>query len=198
MPLVPADLPTTKERAPWRGLVVGVVAAAAFVVGLAVTAYATRDGAGPVRPRVLEAGMALGAADAGVIDVVDAGSAAPPDAGVVATAEPEPDSGPVGATAPPVELTVLTAIAQPLLQGCLTEALRFDPSLGGRVSLRVELRGRTLRVLPPPGASPVLARCLEQQRGRVEGEPREVNATLRVLLDGLRGTATVEDAQIVE
>ncbi|MBI1948474.1 MAG: hypothetical protein HYS27_22500 [Deltaproteobacteria bacterium] len=197
MPLIAPDPPQKRERPPWRGLVVGLLAAIVFIVGLAVTAYATRDSAGPVRPPALDAG---GDAEAAALDA----GAMPPDAGVradaveVATAEPEPDAGAFGPVGPPVDLAELAATAQPLVQRCLAEALRFDPSFGGRVRLRVEVNGRTLLVQPPAGASPVFARCLGAERARLEGAPTRAAAELTVVLDGLRTTATIIDSEVVE
>lgn len=204
MPLVPLETEGPRERPPWRGAVAGLVAAACFVVGLALAAWFTRDGSGPVRPPRPasplgpDAGMAaplVASADAGSADTRSG------DAGIDAarvTAEPEPDAGPVGASAPPIEVSALAAMAQPILQACLAEALRFDPSFGGRMTLRAELRGRTLEVVAPAGASPVFTRCLAQKHARMEGEPRRLSAALRANLDGLRQTATVLDVELVE
>lgn len=212
MPLVPLETEGPRERPPWRGAVAGLVAAACFVVGLALAAWFTRDGSGPVRPpRPASAlGPDAGGAETGSAVVaaintaaLDAGSAdsRSADAGIEAplvTAEPEPDAGPVGASAPPIEVSALAAVAQPILQACLAEALRFDPSFGGRMTLRAELRGRTLEVVAPAGASPVFTRCLAQKHARVEGEPRQLSAVLRANLDGLRQTATVLDVELLE
>ncbi|MCC7072437.1 MAG: hypothetical protein IT383_14000 [Deltaproteobacteria bacterium] len=196
MPLVGPDPPAERERPPWRGVVVGALAAALFIVVLAFAAYATRDRAGPVRPRLLDAGQwePPAALDAGA---QDAGVSAP-DAGEVPTAEPEPDGGPLGPEGPPVELAALVAVTQPLLQGCLQEALRFDPSWGGKVRVRVELRGRTVHARPPAGASPVFAQCLAQRGARLEGASATADAELLVQLDGLRATATIVDSRILE
>lgn len=197
MPLVGPDAPIERQRPPWRGLVVGAAAAAVFLVVLSVAAYATRDRAGPVRSAPLDAGsQADDTSDAGAI-MADAG-APTTDAGEVPTAEPEPDGGPLGPAGPPVELAALVTATQPLLQGCLQDALRFDPSWGGKLRVRVELRGRTVRALPPPGASPVFTQCLAQRSARLEGAPATANAELSVALDGLRGTASVLDANLVE
>lgn len=197
MPLITPDPPAKRERTPWRGVVAGLIAAAVFTLGLAVTAYATRDSAGPVRPPAPDAGdSGASPVDAGALEAAPALALA--DAGEVATAEPEPDAGPIGPVGPPVDLAALSAAAQPVLQGCLQEALRFDPSFGGKVRARVELRGRTVRVLPPAGASPVFGGCLEQRSARLEGAPANAAAELVVALDGLRATATVVDSQLVE
>lgn len=196
MPLVPQDQPASRERPPWRGVVVGLLAAVVFIFGLAVAAYATRDRAGPVRPPVLDAGMTPDAA--GLDDAVDAGAPALADAGELVTAEPEPDAGPVGVSAPPIELSLVITTAQPILEVCLAEALRFDPSFGGKMTLRAEVRGRTLRLASPAGSSPVFTGCLAGKSGRLEGAPTSANASLRVHLDGLRGVVTVEDAQLAE
>lgn len=220
MPLVPLESEGPRERPPWRGALAGLVAGACFVVGLALAAWFTRDGSGPVRPPRpqtafgTDAGSELpgpsgaevatrslgpdGGLDAALAAIGDAGSADAGPGAPVVTAAPEPDAGPVGATAPPVEVSALATVAEPLIQACLAEALRFDPSFGGRMTLRAELRGRTLQLLPPAGASPVFARCLEQRPARVEGEPRQANAALRVHLDGLRQSATVEDIELAE
>jgi hypothetical protein len=191
MRLTPSEPPERRRPPVWRGALLAVLTMLLFLASVAVAAYATRDSAGPVRPPVPDAGIVLPV-------IVDAGPVEIPDAGELTTVEAEPDSGPVGVAGPPVEPAALSAAAKPILETCLREALRFDPSFGGKLRVRVEVRGRTLGLVPPPGTSPVFAGCATQQKGRLEGAPATANAELRVVLDGLRGVVTIEETTLLE
>lgn len=213
MPLVPDDGHQNVARAPWRGLVAGVVAAVAFIVGLAVVARATRDSAGGVPPRPDEPARLVAVPppagptgeDDGAVDMVvattDAGQA---DAGAatveLATVEPEPDSGPVEVPGPPVDVAQVMAEVQPVLEKCLQGALRFDPSLGGNAGLSLSIRKGVLTAAMIDAPSPVLAACVEENARALptQASPREpVKVEARVALDGLRGRVKVESAVLV-
>src|SRR5689334_3780156 len=117
MALLPKDSTGPKERPPWRGVVVGVVAAIVFVCALAVSAWATRDTQRGVpderRHRVRDAGVVVAVTDAGTYDAgfVDAGS-------TVEGPLPEPDAGPVHVApeGPPVVAKDVAAAVVPIVE----------------------------------------------------------------------------------
>jgi hypothetical protein len=206
MPLVSNELPSSRERPPWRGLVVGVVAAAVFIVVLAFVARATRDGAGGVVHIPTEEELALAAAaldagpavvDAGAPAIVDAGSVE--DAGERATVENE-DAGPTVVPLPPVDAMAVAGEVQPIVEKCLQNALRFDPSLGGKVHVDVEARAAALHATLKDAPSPVLATCFAENAralpfANAGAETSHVEVTLQ--LDGLRGQVKVVSAELV-
>ncbi len=201
MSLVARDAGEPKKRAPWRGLLAGAVAAVLFVFGLAVSAWATRDtprgvphevepDAGLVRPAArprADAGVAV--ADAGV--VVDAGA---PLIGPT----PPPDAGPVIVPGPPVKTADVAALVVPVVEECLKAALRFDPALGGKASVRVVAGHGAAVVTMPVAPSPVLASCIAE-RGKLvyDAAPSgHVVVDVTLVLDGLRRTVSVDSAEL--
>jgi hypothetical protein len=197
MPLIAADPQPTSDRAPWRGLVAGTVAALAFVVVLAFTARATRDDAGPV-PRELKSTP---------VAVVDAGSGGDVQVDGVLDAGPSNeligplfDAGVEGPQGPPVDALLVAARVLPVVEACLKSALRFDPSLGGRAHLTatVSPAGRiSARLTQAP--SSILTGCVaEGARDLVAptapAEEARVDAVL--VVDGLRGQVRLDSAAI--
>jgi hypothetical protein len=112
-----------------------VVAVAVFVVVLAVVARLTADGVVMPRPDAgpeADAGVLEGGdIDAGVVELVTVEPG--PDAG------PEPDGGPPTVEPPPYDPAVVAAAAVVVVESCVKDALRWDPSLGGAFTLRVIL-----------------------------------------------------------
>jgi len=218
MPLVPADL-GPPVRAPWRGLVVGAVAALVFVFGLAIAARVTRDSAGAV-PRELSGETRAGPSgspSAGapsterdpidlVMESVDAGPVRDiPDAGAIdaRAAEMEgPQLPPVEVTvlAPPIDARGVAAVFIPVVEKCLPSALRFDPALGGRMrfSMVVSTSG-AITIEKPDAASPVLTTCIADNADTLFYEPapleeQTIDATL--IVDGMRGTVQLLDSSL--
>jgi hypothetical protein len=168
----------------------------AFVLILSAAAWWTRDApvgvpheATDVPVRVADAGPAF----------VDAGSA-PPDAGELVTVAGDIDAGPAQVTPPPIDAAALGAIIGTASQGCLEDALRFDPSLGGNASVSLQLGGDD-----PPRArllgvsSPLFSRCL---LARVEAlalpqVSERVELRVGLALDGLRSSVSVTSAELV-
>lgn len=197
-----------------------IVAIAGFVVVLAVVARLTADGAVIVRSDA-DGGVALDATDGGPGEgggdggVLDGG---PPDAGVVVTVEPgddagpEPDAGPPWAEPPPYDPAVVAAAAVVVVERCAQDALRWDPSLGGPFTLRIELSAATHDVAifdegehigPAPRLqaiglpSPILEACLLRQGPSMARAPGtlELGTSQAVVARGvLRTDGSVEIA----
>lgn len=227
MPLITSEPPSPAGRAPWRGAVAGLIASLVFIVGLAVVARATRDGSGGVPrvpreltslPPVVDGGpAAVGSTDAGAADAhADAGGAdahadgGDADAGEVAIfvdagplegPEADPDAGPAAVEGPPVIAADVVAVALPLVEECLKKALRFDPSLGGRATLVIEVGHGRLAPRMPGAPSPVLSTCVEAGASTLAwptaaGDTSVHIVDARVVLDGLRKTVRVEAADL--
>lgn len=228
MPLIVPDSPQPK-RAPWRGVVVGLAAAALFVVTLAFLARAMRDD-GPAVPEQLrltslspnDAAVPREDASTAVTDAENDGAGShhtdeTSDAGAFGfednaassvTVPAQPDAGPIGAAGPPVDVNAVVGRVIPILERCLHDALRFDPALGGRGRLRIEVRAGALTATLVDATSPVLAACVTE---RVSASVQAQQATgpetsalddviqleARVLLDGLRGQVRVESAAVL-
>lgn len=208
MPLIPVPIPASTDRAPWRGAVAGAAAALVFIVGLAVVARGTRDGAlappqhpifaqAVLDPAVLR--LAVPAPDGG------AGPPDPRDGGVLVVSSPvegpidEPAALPLVVDGPPVVAADVVAVAVPVVEECLKKALRFDPGLGGRVRLLVVVAVGRLSLSLPSSPSPVLASCVASGGASLAwptapGERHVVEGGLA--LDGLRGAVRVESAEL--
>lgn len=215
MPLVTTEAPSAAGRNPWRGLVVGAIASLVFILGVAVIARATRDGAGGVpREDVALAASAAnadagdpaavaGSADGGVDPVaiaalVDAGDII--DAGPVEGPEGEPDAGPAEVAGPPVVAADVVAVTLPLVEECLKKALRFDPSLGGKARLHIVVADGKLAPSMPGASSPVLSQCVAAGAATLAwptapAARHEVEA--RIVLDGLRKAIRVESTELL-
>jgi hypothetical protein len=195
--VTPPDVPKARVRVPWFALVGTPVAIVGFIVVLSIAARLTRDRGGPVPQDVVvvDAGEPDGVTDAGSalalsVDAgaVDAGPALTDDAGALVDAGPEPSISP----------DLVARALLPTLQACLQGALRYDPSLGGRVQLRVVVeRGSPVDVVVKGVGVPLFVSCVEQ-RGRsalVAGAPEQpVTIDARYLLDGVRAEVRVESA----
>jgi hypothetical protein len=136
-----------------------LAAALLFVLVTGLVARCTRDSAGPVRAPVVDAGFVdAGFVDAGFVDAgfVDAGMPYGPtvDGGVYA----DPSVAP-----PPYDPRTVAKEAAAVVERCAADALRWDPSLGGAFTLRVDLLvGAAPRVTPVGLDSPVLLSCIER------------------------------------
>jgi hypothetical protein len=187
MALVPKETKVNAERAPWRGLVAGVLAAAMFVVILTFAAWCTNDTTRGV-PRH-DAGPDAAVVDAGSVD------AGVLDAGVVEG----PELAPVEAVpGPPVDPKAVAEAMVPVLEDCLKAALRFDPSLGGKAKLHVVAGHGSLAATLPGAPSPVLARCVATN-GKLgysdaPSEPVAVDAV--IVLDGTRAAVRIDHAEL--
>ena len=195
MPLVTHEPEGPTERPPWRGVVVGLCAAILFTVALAVAAFATRDTTKgvPFHPRP-DAGFAdAGFVDAGDVEA-DAGPSSPPVEGPIG----DVDAGPIFVAGPPVNAADVATAMLPVVAECLRAALRFDPSLGGRVTLRVIAERGALSATLLQSSSPVLASCVTS-KGKLPYEtPRDAVAVeAKLTLDGLRGTVKLVSADVV-
>jgi hypothetical protein len=218
MPLVPVHVPASTQRAPWRGAVAGAAAALVFIVGLAIVARATRNGAlAPPRHPIVEEVVEDVAADSGTLASgapAPDGGAGPLDgalhagardadvlvvAGAVEGPIDEPPAVPVVVAGPPVVAADVVAVAVPAVEECLKKALRFDPGLGGRVRLLVVVAAGRLALSLPSAPSPVLANCVASSGASLawpttQGERHVVEGGLA--LDGLRGMVRVESAEL--
>lgn len=204
----PHDDALPDVRSLWRVAWSGVVAVCTFVLVLAITARLTRDGAGGVprgAPSDVASGSAVMANSPGIVlpaapqvdtdagGSADAGPIDGPgrsDGGTAWTVPLEPDAGPVAAAGPPVALDEVQSALTPVLERCLRDALRFDPSLGGRVDLEMVAQDGVLRAQLRGAPSPVLATCLETGARAVPisgARDEVVHLEARVVLDGLRG-----------
>ncbi|MBM4282957.1 MAG: hypothetical protein FJ137_20125 [Deltaproteobacteria bacterium] len=241
---------------PLRLLLVAPLAAALFIVGLAVVARATADGA-PAPRQVLgvaametdvksEAGRPVTvppAGDAGARDPAHdpahdpaqvpahdpANGTAPSDAeagtmvepngdaprdrpGALVTVSPDVgpgvDAGPASASGPPFSPTAVVSAAVVVVQACVADALRWDPSLGGPFAVVVDLGplfaaedGAAPPRLETPGLlSPVLANCLLRRAADVQLPPLgdvEVPLAVRARATlGADGTIAWSDALV--
>ncbi len=201
-----------------------VVAVAVFVVVIAIVARLTADGvvmprpdAGPDTVVSSDAGVDVDGGtlvDAGVVDVVTVEPG--PDAG------PEPDAGPPDVEGPPYDPAVVAAAAVVVVERCVQDALRWDPSLGGAFTLRVLLPVTPLTtsereleepgdaddegpapVLQTPGlVSPVLEACLQRRAADMARAPgtKDLTAPQAVVARAVlqaTGTIAVADAVVV-
>lgn len=204
-----------------RPLPVGLAsvgAVAVFVVVLAVVARLTADGVVMPRPDAgpePDAGVLDGGGvDVGVVELVTVEPG--PDAG------PEPDGGPPTVEPPPYDPAVVAAAAVVIVEGCVKDALRWDPSLGGAFTLRVLLPVTPLttseRELEEPGdadddgpppllqtpglVSPVLEACLQRRAIDMARAPgtRDLTAPQAVVARAVLhagGTVDIADAVVV-
>jgi hypothetical protein len=203
-----------------RPLPVGLAsvgAVAVFVVVLAIVARQTADGVVMPRPDAgpePDAGLLDGGVDAGVVELVTVEPG--PDAG------PEPDGGPPTVEPPPYDPAVVAAAAVVIVEGCVKDALRWDPSLGGAFTLRVLLPVTPLttseRELEEPGdadddgpppllqtpglVSPVLEACLQRRAIDMARAPgtRDLTAPQAVVARAVLhagGTVDIADAVVV-
>lgn len=187
-----------------------------FVVVIALVARGTADGVMMPRP---DAGPEpLIGSDAGVVDAgVELVTVEPgPDAG------PEPDAGPPGVELPPYDPAVVAAAAVVVVESCVQDALRWDPSLGGAFTLRVILPVTPLTtsereleepgdadddgpppVLQTPGlVSPVLDACLLRRAIDMARAPgtKDLTAPQAVVARAVlhaNGTIAIADAVVV-
>lgn len=196
------------SRAAVMASIVRTVAASAavsiaFTVVLSVVARATRDGAGAVRDYGVElAGLDASEGRAAAVDATDQTPSSETrhigaDAVELATSEHGAQGGAPPAAGPPIVFDDLRSILTPIIEGCLAEALRFDPSLGGTVEIAVSVRRGALDARARATApSPVFARCIERNARSlpVAYAPVEpVHIAARVALDGLRGRVNLEE-----
>lgn len=204
MALVPRDPtgPLTTRRQVVRVMGATALATAVFVVGLAVAAWSARDApvGVPHDPSVVQA-------DRGAPLVArrppstDAGPAAPePTEPETATVALDVDAGPAEVALPPVDAASVGALVLPAAQGCLNEALRFDPSLGGSAVLVLQLGGGERAVARLSGiASPFFARCLTVRVEALALPDPANRESVRVTLaiDGLRGAVALRAAEFL-
>jgi hypothetical protein len=93
-----------------------------------------------------------------------------PDAGV------QNDAGPPDVAGPPFSASAVVEAAVVVVQACVGDALRWDPSLGGPFALQIDLGplfvaadGAAPPLVTTPGlTSPVLANCLARRSGDVQ------------------------------
>jgi hypothetical protein len=216
--------PSPLRVRPLQVTLASIAAIAVFVVVIALVARSTADDmmipradAGPAAPR--DAGswpdgdQHVDGGDAGddVLVTVDPG----PDAG------PEPDAGPPDVEPPPYDPAVVAAAAVVVVERCVQDALRWDPSLGGAFTLRVILPVTPLTtserepeeqsvdedgpppILQTPGlVSPVLDACLARHAGDMARAPgtKDLGAPQAVVARAVlhaNSTIAVADAVIV-
>lgn len=166
-----------------------------FVLVLSAAAWWTRDAPVGV-PREL-ADVPVVATDAGPA-FVDAGSAHL-DAGELVTVAGDVDAGPAHVTPPPIDAAALGAHIGAASQGCLEDALRFDPSLGGSASVSLQLGGDDpARARLSGVSSPLFSRCLLARLEALALPHVSERVELRVVLalDGLRATVSVTSAEL--
>ena len=157
--------PSPLRVRPLQVTLASIAAITVFVVAIAIVARSTADGvvmpradAGPAAPRDAGSGPDAnqhvdgGDSGADVLVTVDPG----PDAG------PEPDAGPPDVEPPPYDPAVVAAAAVVVVERCVQDALRWDPSLGGAFTLRV--------ILPVPPLT-TSEREPEAQGGDDDGPP---------------------------
>lgn len=201
--------PRAPARALARTLAGSAFAVIAVVVVVAVTARATRD-------------LAVGVPRSPGDDAVLARRVAPDDAGhgrfsspamagddgasrsgepelIAPTVGLEPDAGPPAVPGPPVDIEAARVAMVPVLERCLQEALRFDPSLGGPADVVVDVHPGAVVARLHNAPSPVLGACVEE-RGRalatLTAPLDSERLVIRVVLDGLRGRVYVQTVDV--
>ncbi len=210
--------PSPLRVRPLQVTLASIAAIAVFVVVVAIVARSTADDvmmpradAGPAAPREAGSRPDAGDGDADVLVTVEPG----PDAG------PEPDAGPPEVEPPPYDPAIVAAAAVVVVERCVQDALRWDPSLGGAFTLRVVLPISPLTTSerepeeqggdddgPPPIlqtsglVSPVLDACLARHAGDMARAPgtKDLGAPQAVVARAVLhadSTIAVADAVIV-
>ena len=197
MPLVTKEFRASPSRAPWRGVLAGAITALLFLCVLAFVARATRDAphhalaSGEIAQTIRETPVVVALLDAGSLDAGEL-----PGENVLG---PERDTGPAMVPGPPIIAADVVAVVLPILEECVRRALRFDPALGGPMSMRIVVSGGRLLPSLLSSPSPVLTRCMAARGTEIvwptaEGERHVVAAQLAI--EGIRAVVRVASAEL--